>query len=1010
MFIELPARQGFGKIVSAGASFCDVRLFHSIDHQEVVQFPTEALDRAFLSPQTRVYVRLGHQWRAGRIKGFDPATAPWITYSVQFPNNQHAEYDELALDVRVFDPHADPSEILAHGGAETQFLHDRRWRAIESAITLRAAAQGQTALLSSSIELAPHQVTACRRVLTDPVQRYLLADEVGMGKTIEAGVIARQCLIDDPSRRVLVFTPRALVDQWIEELRQKCGLDDFPGRLEIFAHEQLGSHLNAPDLLIVDEAHRVLDDPNSFEEILRLAHAAPRVLLLSATPEIGEARSLLNLLHVIDPTTYGLDDLPKLQARLELGRVLGRLMMGLADSARPLLVRRASSELAQHLSDDTRVTQLAADIAYSDEGGLRLHAAELRFHLAENYRVHHRLVRARRSDAPLYFRPRGACVDGQRPYLREEVDEDERWGDIIVAIEDWRSDLAGDAEHAGEEERLRLAKQLFAGVEAIGFDLASATVPGVSPAISNALAAPPGERGDDTVAAESLTSLKARLIQQGERRPKIVAFASLEDRALRFARRLNDEGALSLTKSTPLHRIHQVLAQFRDDPTKWVLVCDRHAEEGLNLNFADAIVHLDLPFSISRVEQRIGRLDRFGRTKSQLRHRVLLPSDEDASPWMAWQELLTNGFGVFERSVSDIQFVLADLEADIAKSFLELGAEGLRAMIPVVKARIEEARKAIDEQYALDAVALSGDQDQLAEAIEDAEASESDLEAAAEGWLVSALQLKRRRLPDNPDTLEYAWTDETLIPKYPWRGEFSGSLRHKTWRRRIAVSRGAELLRPGAPIIDAMERFSRWEDRGTAYATWRVDPEIETADIGWAGFHFCFVIEPNLASVDRVFAGAEPGGLSRRAQSFLPPWTECFYLDVTGVTPSEKIIKILSRPYVSGTRDTGGADINLGSRSGLMATFMEPSAFADLCRHMRLRAESSVRSGEPYAVRTTEATRRANLNQVRTAARDGEQGMQTAERLLEAVRSPRVRLDSMGFIILSGAPPKALAR
>ncbi len=88
-------------------------------------------------------------------------------------------------------------------------------------LKLRGAAQGMTALVSAGIDLAPHQVAAVRRVLTDPVQRYLLADEVGLGKTIEAGLIVRQHLIDDPATRVLIAVPDHLCGQWRSELETK---------------------------------------------------------------------------------------------------------------------------------------------------------------------------------------------------------------------------------------------------------------------------------------------------------------------------------------------------------------------------------------------------------------------------------------------------------------------------------------------------------------------------------------------------------------------------------------------------------------------------------------------------------------------------------------------------------------------------------------------------------------------------------------------------------------------
>lgn len=65
-----------------------------------------------------------------------------------------------------------------------------------------------TGATSAAIELADYQLQVAHRVLSDPVQRYLLADEVGMGKTMEAGIIIRQCLLDDADATVLVLTPR----------------------------------------------------------------------------------------------------------------------------------------------------------------------------------------------------------------------------------------------------------------------------------------------------------------------------------------------------------------------------------------------------------------------------------------------------------------------------------------------------------------------------------------------------------------------------------------------------------------------------------------------------------------------------------------------------------------------------------------------------------------------------------------------------------------------------------
>ncbi|NJL11517.1 MAG: DEAD/DEAH box helicase [Calothrix sp. SM1_7_51] len=87
-----------------------------------------------------------------------------------------------------------------------------------------------TGVLSANIQLLPHQVEVVRRVLSDPIQRYLLADEVGLGKTIEAGAIIRQYFLDNPSGDVLVLAPQYLLEQWRLEMETKFYISQFSDR------------------------------------------------------------------------------------------------------------------------------------------------------------------------------------------------------------------------------------------------------------------------------------------------------------------------------------------------------------------------------------------------------------------------------------------------------------------------------------------------------------------------------------------------------------------------------------------------------------------------------------------------------------------------------------------------------------------------------------------------------------------------------------------------------------
>ena len=200
-FVELPGRKGLGKLESAADGRCAVTVFHSILRIETIGLAPDDIRRAYLSPQTRVYVRHGDRFRVGRVTNYLIHDNGLVDYEVRFPNGKQSDFGEVDLFVRPWDAPEDPAEILAAGGAESQFLHDRRQSAIRPLLALRSAAQGLTSLISAGVDFVPHQIAAVRRVLTDPVQRYLLADEVGLGKTIEAGLIVRQHLIDNPDTR-----------------------------------------------------------------------------------------------------------------------------------------------------------------------------------------------------------------------------------------------------------------------------------------------------------------------------------------------------------------------------------------------------------------------------------------------------------------------------------------------------------------------------------------------------------------------------------------------------------------------------------------------------------------------------------------------------------------------------------------------------------------------------------------------------------------------------------------
>ena len=191
----------------------------------------------------------------------------------------------------------------------------------------RSACQEMTGILSSVVALHEHQVDVGRRVLGDPIQRYVLADEVGLGKTIEAGFITRQVLIDKPTAKICVIVPGSIGRQWERELRTKFLIDQFPmSDLTIRLHEapERWPTDDRMDLLVGTRPTTSRDCPDSsdavdeaYDRLRRLAVDAERVLLLSATPVRSNEQNFLAMLHLLDPDLYPLSDLEGFRRRVE---------------------------------------------------------------------------------------------------------------------------------------------------------------------------------------------------------------------------------------------------------------------------------------------------------------------------------------------------------------------------------------------------------------------------------------------------------------------------------------------------------------------------------------------------------------------------------------------------------------------------------------------------------------------------------------------------------------------
>ena len=163
------------------------------------------------------------RWIVGRIDS--PQDAQGDAYYVHLPNKSTKAVRASELRVRWSVPLADPLGLLKAGTVDTRFYHLCRTPFLRNVLWQRSASLGLGGILSAAVEIHDHQVGAARRVLADPIPRYLLADEVGLGKTIEAGMVLRQLLLDTAGTAI-VIVPDQIVGQWERELD-----DQVPGGL-----------------------------------------------------------------------------------------------------------------------------------------------------------------------------------------------------------------------------------------------------------------------------------------------------------------------------------------------------------------------------------------------------------------------------------------------------------------------------------------------------------------------------------------------------------------------------------------------------------------------------------------------------------------------------------------------------------------------------------------------------------------------------------------------------------
>ncbi|PHR17595.1 MAG: RNA polymerase-associated protein RapA [Sphingopyxis sp.] len=518
-----------------------------------------------------------------------------------------------------------PSDRLFTGQIDNNNLFELRQTALSRLAMLRK--RPYFGLLGARTSLLPHQLHIANQVTQDALPRVLLADEVGLGKTIEAGLILHRLLRLQRIQRVLILVPDHLVHQWLVEMVRRFNLhfqvvrpidleeDDATfssGQLFICPLSLATSDLATAeilcedwDVLVVDEAHHLTWTPEFQDDGYRLvdslAQITPSVLLLTATPEQLGVEGHYARLRLLDPERY--PTLENFVAEQSAYRPYAELSGAIAAGD------DLSSEQAELLAN------ALPDLAGSDDPKRILNA------LIDRFGPGRALYRNTRQGVAGFPKRIPEIVELDVPEVYEDVTDDlhphhgvHNWAEADPRAA-WIVDLL--AEHKNE---------------------------------------------------------------------KFVLITHSVDTVLELERFLWERHGISVSvfhEHMDMVERDRAAAFFADqDQGARLLICSEIGSEGRNFQFASHLVLFDLPFNCDLIEQRIGRLDRIGQ-KNDIRIHIPVFKAHATSQWA---HLLNDAFDCFSHPNPAAQPLLDEYREQVSE-WLISGATPKADLAEIVEKR-----------------------------------------------------------------------------------------------------------------------------------------------------------------------------------------------------------------------------------------------------------------------------------------------------------------------------------
>lgn len=597
-------------------------------------------------------------------------------------------------------------------------------------------------LAGCKIFLMPHQLKSIMRCLQEDTCRYMLADEVGMGKTIEAASILKVFFSRHSDVNALIVAPKSLLEQWKTELFLKFDL--YEGENEnnnyiTFAELENASERECNqewDFTIIDEAHRLLRFREYYKAFHKLSKNTTNLLLLSATPVQQKRADYLDLLRLIFPSKYDectkgeFDTLVEKQGNIT--KAAAMVLSNIEDIEEAI---QESQEAEENPHDNEDCEDFFDDIqsgfkrlykiveddmlkemyeqAEFDAEDLGVYHFKIAIsYLCENYQIEKSIIRNRRETLE-------ELPERKLETLSYELDSDKNFYEYgtYQDLVNWITD-----KELTEEEFEKIFKPLFGAFFSSPWAFET-----VLKEVSDSIMIPNSLKENvrrwmlyeqdivDNIVdvLDTPENYSSRIVRtmyymdEYASDTKIVLFTNFKETFEVYEDMLTDfyteDGFSCFRKGMSTDELELNVCKFQNDKNCTIMLCDESGGEGRNFQCADYVVHIDLPWDANAIEQRIGRLDRMGREGGRPVISIVPYAEESLEEELLkfWNE----GLKIFEHSLSGLEIIMNDINNAIVSAIIKDFRFGLTNEIQNVIDRSAKLKEEIREEQHFDTAA-----------------------------------------------------------------------------------------------------------------------------------------------------------------------------------------------------------------------------------------------------------------------------------------------------------------